>query len=348
MSTIALLVLDQVPVFEVATVCEIFGPDRSDLVTPWYELTLAAARPGPVPVGGGFALLEPSGLAAVRDADTVIVPACESTGAVPPGPVCDALRAAHAAGARIASICTGAFVLAEAGLLDGRPATTHWMHTGELALRYPAVKVDPGVLYIDDGDILTSAGTTAGIDLCLHLIRRDHGARVANAVARRIVASPHRHGGQAQFIDLSPTHQTSRSLGQVLDWASANLGSPLTVTDLARRAGMNERTLTRHFKAATGASPLQWLLRNRLRQAEQLLESTDDSVEWIAHRCGFGTAASMRRHFARSVGVPPQQYRATFRSAARSSGVGLGASGPGLGASGMGLGGSGPGLRASG
>lgn len=315
MSTIALLVLDQVPVFEVATVCEIFGPDRSDLADPWYELTLCAPRSGPVPVGSGFALLQPAGLDALRAADTVIVPACESTGTVAPGAVCEALRAAHAAGARIASICTGAFVLAEAGLLDGRPATTHWMHAGELASRYPSVRVDPGVLYIDDGDILTSAGTTAGIDLCLHLIRTDHGARVANAVARRIVASPHRHGGQAQFIDLSLEHQTSRSLGHVLDWAAAHLGSPLTVAGLARRAGMNERTFTRHVKAATGTSPLQWLLSQRLQQAEQLLETTDDSVEWIAGRCGFGTSASMRRHFVRSVGVPPQQYRATFRAA---------------------------------
>ena len=316
MSTVALLVLDQVPVFELATVCEIFGPDRSDLADPWYQLTLCAARPGPVPVGSGFAVLQPAGLDALREASTVIVPASESTGAVPPDRVCAALRAAHASGARIASICTGAFVLAEAGLLDGRRVTTHWMHAGELARRYPAVQVDPGVLYIDDGEILSSAGTTAGIDLCLHLIRRDHGARVANAVARRLVASPHRHGGQAQYIDLSFGHQTSRPLGQVLNWASAHLGSPLTVTDLARRAGMNERTFTRQFKAATGSSPLQWLLGQRLQQAEQLLETTSDSIEWIAHRCGFGTAASMRRHFVRSVGVPPQQYRATFRPAA--------------------------------
>jgi AraC family transcriptional regulator, transcriptional activator FtrA len=317
MNTIALLVLDQVPVFEVATVCEIFGPDRSDLADPWYQLTLCAAGPGPVPVGSGFALLEPAGLDALRTAGTVIVPAPENTGAVPSDAVCDALRAAHAGGARIASICTGAFVLAGAGLLDGRPATTHWMHAGELASRYPAVRVDPGVLYIDDGDILTSAGTSAGIDLCLHLIRIDHGARVANAVARRIVASPHRHGGQAQFIELPDRHQTGRSLGQVLDWAGAHLGNPLTVAGLARRAGMNERTFTRHVKAATGTSPLQWLLSQRLRRAEQLLETTEDSIEWIAHRCGFGTAASMRRHFVRSVGVPPQQYRATFRSGHR-------------------------------
>lgn len=313
MTTIALLVLDQVPVFELATVCEIFGADRSDLAKPWYRLTLCAARPGPVLVGDGFALLEPAGLDVLRASNTVIVPACESTGTVTSPEVCGALRAAHAAGARIASICTGAFVLAEAGLLHGRPATTHWMHTGELASRYPSVRVDPDVLYIDDGDILTSAGTTAGIDLCLHLIHRDHGARVANAVARRLVASPHRHGGQAQFIDLSLRHQTGRSLGQALDWAAANLGSPLTVADLARRAGMNERTFTRHVRAATGSSPLQWLLSRRLQHAEQLLETTGDSIEWIAHRCGFGTAASMRRHFVRSVGVPPQQYRATFR-----------------------------------
>ena len=190
MNTVALLVLDDVPVFEVATVCEIFGPDRSDLADPWYQLTLCAAGPGPVPVGSGFALLQPAGLDALRAADTVIVPAPENPGAVPPGPVCDALRAAHAAGARIASICTGAFVLAEAGLLDGRRVTTHWMHAADLARRYPKVRVDPGVLYIDDGDILTSAGTTAGIDLCLHLIRTDHGAHLANHAARKAATPP--------------------------------------------------------------------------------------------------------------------------------------------------------------
>ncbi|MGE5292463.1 MAG: helix-turn-helix domain-containing protein [Micromonosporaceae bacterium] len=311
--TVAVLVWDHVPVFELAAACEIFGVDRPDLTEPWYRMVLCAPGPGPVPIRGGLSVPRPAGLGAMSRAGTVIVPACANVDAEIPGPVIGALRRAHARGARIASICTGAFVLAAAGLLDGRRATTHWMHADQLARRYPRVRVDPRVLYVDDGDILTSAGSAAGIDLCLHLVRKDYGTAVANALARRIVVPPHREGGQAQYVDQPLTRPREEGLGPALDWARARLGEPLTVADLARRAGVSERTFARHLRAATGTSTLQWLLHQRIRLAQELLESTGEPVEWIAHRCGFGAASGMRRHFARVTGVSPQAYRRTFR-----------------------------------
>ncbi|HKB31215.1 MAG TPA: helix-turn-helix domain-containing protein [Streptosporangiaceae bacterium] len=314
MHTVAIVVWDDVEVFELAPACEVFGVDRPELVSPWYRMVLCAARPGPVPISPGLSVPAPHGLDAAVGADTVIVPAGAN---VPPGvpePLLRALREAHARGARIASICTGAFVLAEAGLLDGRRATTHWMHAAELARRYPRVLVDPSVLYADEGDILTSAGSAAGIDLCLHLVRKDHGTRVANALARRIVVPPHRDGGQAQYVDQPVTCGDEPGLGAVLDWARARLGRPIEVADLARQAGVSPRTFTRHLHAATGTSPLQWLLHERIRMAQQLLESTSEPVEEIARKCGFGVASGMRRHFARVAGVSPQAYRKTFHN----------------------------------
>jgi transcriptional regulator GlxA family with amidase domain len=317
MHTVAVIVWDDIPVFELAPVCEIFGVDRPDLALPWYRLHLCAPRPGPVSIAGGLSIPAPESLDVVATADTVIVPACANVETEIPLLVIDTLRRAHARGARIASICTGAFVLAAAGLLDDRPATTHWMHADELARRYPRVRVDPRVLYVDDGDILTSAGSAAGIDLCLHLVRKDHGTAVANALARRIVVPPHREGGQAQYVDqplTCPGEQGEPGLGQVLDWARARLGQPLTVADLARQASVSERTFARHLQAATGTSPLQWLLGQRIRLAQQLLEGTAEPVERIAHLCGFGAASGMRRHFVRITGVPPQSYRRTFHN----------------------------------
>ncbi len=317
MHIVAVIVWDDIPVFELAPVCEIFGVDRPELVSPWYRLHLCAPRPGPVRIAGGLSIPAPESLDVVAAADTVVVPACANVETEIPVLVIDAVRRAHARGARIASICTGAFVLAAAGLLDGRRVTTHWMHAGELARRHRRVRVDPRVLYVDDGDILTSAGSAAGIDLCLHLVRKDHGTAVANALARRIVVSPHLEGGQAQYVDQPltyPREQGEPGLGPVLDWARARLGQSLTVADLAREAGVSERTFARHLHAATGTSPLQWLLRQRIRLAQQLLESTGQPVERIAHLCGFGAASGMRRHFVRVAGVPPQAYRRTFHN----------------------------------
>lgn len=315
MHTIAVAVTEQVPPFELAVPCEVFGNDRSDLVTPWYGFRLCAATPPPVRTGAGLILDTPYGLDELVRADTVIVPAGTDVRDAPPPRLVEAVRAAHERGARVASICAGAFVLAAAGLLDGRRATAHWMYAHVLAQRYPAVKVDPNVLYVDEGDVLTSAGTAAGMDLCLHIVRRDYGAGVANAVARRIVVPPHREGGQAQYVDEPLPPPSPDGLASVLDWARAHLDRPLTVADLARRAGMSPRTFNRRFRAGTGGTPLQWLNRERVRLAQRLLETTDQPVEAVAARCGFGTPASLRQHFAREAGISPRAYRTAFHGA---------------------------------
>ena len=311
MSVVALAVTDGIPMFELAVPAAVFGVDRPDLVDPWYELMVCS--PPNARVGGWFRADTPYGLDELARADTVIVPACHNVIDDPPGELVEAVRAAHEAGARIASICTGAFVLAEAGLLDGRRATTHWMWADLLARRYPKVEVDPGVLYLDEGDILTSAGKAAGLDLCLHMVRSDHGSTIANALARRLVIAPHRPGGQAQFISNPIPAGDEHGLAEVLNWALAHLHEPLTVPDLARRAHMSPRNLTRQFGALVGTTPLQWLLTQRIARAQELLENSDESVDVIAERVGMGSAATLRRHFNRTVGVPPDTYRRTFQ-----------------------------------
>lgn len=310
MSSVALAVTDGIPLFEVAAPCEVFGVNRSDLVDPWYDFTVCA--PNTVQVGGWFRTDTPHGLDELATADTVIIPACRNVHENLPADLVEAVRAAHQGGARVASICSGAFVLAAAGLLDGRRATTHWMHAALLAEQYPDVEVDPGVLYIDDGTILTSAGKAAGIDLCLHIVRTDHGTAVANALARRLVVPPHRPGGQAQFIAPPVPASGDRELADLLFWTIKHLHQPLTVSDLARQAHMSPRNLARHFNAVTGATPLQWLLNQRIHRAQELLETTDDSIEQIASHTGMGTAATLRRHFNRTLGIPPDTYRRTF------------------------------------
>jgi transcriptional regulator GlxA family with amidase domain len=271
-----------------------------------------------VHIKGGLLLDTAYGVDDLVDADTVIVPAAgEEAGRH--GPLIDALRQAYDRGARIASICTGSFLLAEAGLLDGRRATTHWAWAGEMADRYPNVDVDPNVLYVQDGRIFTSAGTAAGIDLCLHLVRLDLGTEIANAVARRMVVPPHRDGGQAQYVDAPLPACDSDTLAPLLDWAVEHLDEPLTLADLARKANISVRTLVRRFTAATGTTPLQWLLVQRVRRAQHLLESTDQPVERIAALAGFGTAANLRQHFTRVVGVPPMHYRRTFQGEGQAS-----------------------------
>lgn len=296
--------------FEAAAACEVFGTDHSDLARPWYSFTVCGADG--TRVGDWFRAETAQGLEALADAHTVVVPAWRGVDMDPPGELVDAVRAAHAAGARIVSLCTGAFVLAAAGLLDGRRITTHWAHTDVLAARYPRVRVDAGVLFTDEGDVLTSAGKAAGMDLCLHIVRADYGATVANALARRLVTPPHRDGGQAQFIPAPVTHGRDHPLADLLPWALARLDQPLTVEDLARQAGMSSRNLARHFHAVTGTAPLRWLLSQRVRQAQELLESSDAGIERIAVWTGMGTAATLRRHFTRVTGLPPEAYRRTF------------------------------------
>ena len=308
---VAVAVLNRTTQFELAVAYEVFGVDRRELTPDWYEFRLVAAEPGEIRTEGGFILDTPYTIAELARADTIIVPACNDGNGSPE--LREALRAAHARGARIASICTGAFILAASGLLDGRRATTHWAHAARLAESYPGLDVDPNVLYVEDGNIFTSAGTAAGIDLCLHLVRRDLGSDVANAVARRMVVPPHRDGGQAQFVDAPIARAETDTLGPLLDWALANLEEPLTLDDLARQAHVSTRTLVRRFQAATGTTPLQWLLAQRVRRARHLLEATDEPVERVATMAGFGTAANLRQHFTRALGVAPMSYRRTFR-----------------------------------
>ncbi|MFF9851601.1 helix-turn-helix domain-containing protein [Streptomyces litmocidini] len=311
MGTLALAVTDGMLHFELSLAHEVFGSAPDAVAVPWYDVTVCA--PGPVAVER-FRLEPDAGLDRLPYADTVIVPGWADVDREPPADLVDAVRAAHEAGARVASLCTGAFVLAAAGLLDGRRATTHWAHTETLAGRHPRVEVDPDVLYVDEGTVLTSAGKAAAMDLCLHLVRLDHGSAIANTVARRLVVPPHRDGGQAQFVTAPVPVRQDHPLTELLPWAVERLGEPLTVEDLARRARMSARHLGRHFRAATGTTPLQWLLTQRIRRAQELLEATDDSVDAIAEATGMGTAATLRRHFNRTVGVPPDTYRRTFRS----------------------------------
>jgi AraC family transcriptional regulator, transcriptional activator FtrA len=313
MHRIAIPVTPGLPMFELAVAHEVFGP-RQDFPAPWwYEVQLCAVQNGPVRTAEGLVFDGAAGLRELVQADTVIIPACADIQGDPAPALVSALCAAYDRGARIASICTGAFTLAAAGLLDGRRATTHWMHAAELGRRWPAVKVEPNVLYTDDGQILTSAGSSAGLDLCLHIVRQDHGTRIASALARRLVIPPHREGGQAQYIEQPLPVDGSPNLGPCLDWARANLELPITVQDLARQALMSPRTFARRFGETTGTTPLQWLCAERVRRAEDLLENTDDTVDRIADLCGFGSAQRLRTHFTRINQVSPHEFRRSFR-----------------------------------
>ncbi|WP_433076373.1 GlxA family transcriptional regulator [Dactylosporangium sp. CA-052675] len=310
---VGVAVTADMPVFELAVPCEVFGIDRADLADPWYELRFAASAPGRHAARSGLSVEAPHPLSCLPDADTVIIPAFARARQVdPPGDLVAAVRAAHERGKRIVAICTGAYVLAAAGLLDGRRATTHWMNAFDFAQRYPRVTFDPDVLYTEEDNVFTSAGTGAAIDLCLHLVRLDHGSAVANEVARRMVVPPHRDGGQSQFATPPPRPRAHDGLGGALDWARQRLDQPLTVADLAREARLSPRTFARRFRESVGTSPLQWLVGQRVRLAQELLETTDDSIERIAHRTGFGTPANLRVHFARQTSVTPTTYRQVF------------------------------------
>ncbi len=315
---VAVYAFDGMSPFELGCVVEVFGLPRPELGVPWYELKVCAESPKPLRAVGGFTMATEYGLDDFASADTVIVTAVPDVRGEVPASLVSALRQAHERGARVVSICSGAFALAAAGLLDGRKATTHWRYADLLAERYPDVRVDPDVLYVDDGSILTSAGSAAGLDLCLHIVRRDHGPSIANSVARRLVLPPHREGGQAQFIEAAvrPIADDGESDGiaRSLEWALANLASPIAVADLARAARMSQRSYLRHFTRATGTSPLRWLVAQRIAAARPLLESTNAPVEEVGAAVGFADAATFRHHFARSVGTSPSAYRRTFRS----------------------------------
>ncbi|MEJ3749155.1 transcriptional regulator FtrA [Actinomycetes bacterium KLBMP 9797] len=313
--TVAVLAYAGMSVFETGIVTEVFGLPRPEFDVPWYQLTMCAESPGGVPVIGGASLRTPYGLEAFAEAETVIVPGVPDVAADPSPPLIAALRRAHARGARVMSICSGAFALAGAGLLDGRRATTHWRYAEQLRRRFPAVDVDPDVLYIDDGDVLTSAGSAAGLDLCLHIVRRDFGAAIANAVARRLVIQPHRDGGQAQFIEAPMAADPDDDrVADSMNWALAHLAQPITVDALARRAHMSTRTYLRHFARSTGTTPIRWLIHQRIQASLPLLETTDTPIEEIARAVGFDTPVTFRHHFGQAMRTPPSAYRRAFKT----------------------------------
>ena len=302
--------------FELAVACEVFGLVRPELEGRWYDFLVAGPSTEPVQLAGGMTATPGAGIDAFDRADTIVVPNADTIARPACSPeLADALRRAHVRDARIVSYCSGAFALAEAGLLDGRPATTHWYYAERLMRSWPAIDLRPDVLYVDDGNILTSAGTAAAIDVSLHVVRQDHGAEIANLVARRMVVPPHRDGGQAQFIarPVIEIPDAGHDLAPTLDWILAHLGEPLTVEDMAQAALMSPRTFARRFLADVGETPLQWLIRQRVHHAQELLETTELGLDRIAAECGFGSAATLRQHFQRVAGTTPSAYRRTFR-----------------------------------
>ncbi|MEU4437468.1 transcriptional regulator FtrA [Micromonospora chalcea] len=315
-ATVSVLAYEGMSVFETGIVTEVFGLPRPEFDVPWYELTVCAETPGTVRLVGGATLHTDHGLDVFAGAGTLIVPGVADVHADPSPRLTAALRAAHRRGARIVSICSGAFALAGAGLLDGRRATTHWRYADLLARRHPAVRVDPDVLYVDHGDVLTGAGSAAGLDLCVHLVRRDHGPTIANAVARRLVVPPHRDGGQAQFVEAPvPADPGDDRLAASMSWALANLTAEITVARLARQAHMSPRTYLRHFARATGTTPIRWLIDRRVQASLPLLETTSAPIEEVAATVGFETAVTFRHHFTAAMRTSPSAYRRAFTGA---------------------------------
>jgi transcriptional regulator GlxA family with amidase domain len=311
--------------FEFGVVCEVFGIDRSEDGLPAYDFAVVAGEPGPIRSRNDFTIEARYGLDRLERADLIAVPAMVGSLVLPditsgtprprefPEPLLAALRRAVDRDARVLSVCSGAFVLGAAGLLDGRRCTTHWRHSDLLARTYPSAKVEPDVLYVDDDPVITSAGTAAGIDACLYLVRKEQGSRVANGIARRMVVPPHRDGGQAQYINQPVPSCADDAFGDLLEWLPAHLASPVTVAQMATRAHMSPRTFARRFVQETGTTPQRWLTGQRVLLAQQLLEETDETVEAIAGKAGFGNAAALRHHFCAWRGTTPNAYRRTFR-----------------------------------
>ena len=306
------LAYDRLGTFELGIVVEVFGLPRPELDVDWYRFAVCSYERRPLRATGGILVRPTVGLSALERAGTVVLPGWRDAAERPPEVLLKAVRAAHERGARLVSICSGVFVLAATGLLDGKRATTHWRYVDGLKARYPAIRVEPDVLYIDEGNILTSAGSAAGIDLCLHIVRRDFGAEIANQVARRLVVSPQREGGQSQFIPAALPPEGSGGLGGSLEWTLRHLAEPLTVEDLAQRAAMSPRTFARRFRSETGTTPHRWLTHQRLLAAQRRLETTKEPIETIAVKVGFETAATLRLHFRRSLHTTPTDYRRRF------------------------------------
>ncbi|MFD7610420.1 GlxA family transcriptional regulator [Streptomyces sp. NPDC059828] len=305
---VAVLALEGSHAFELGVFCEVFGIDRSEDALPVYDFALVSAAGGSVPTRHGFDVRAPHGPERLSAADLICVPAYDLR-VRQPDRLVDELRAAVERGARVLSICTGAFLLGQAGLLDGRRCTTHWRYTEELARRHPHARVESDVLYVDEDPIITGAGTAAGVDTCLHLVRKEHGSAAANAIARRMVAPPHREGGQRQYRERPQPREGTSSLTPVLNWIEAHLDQDMTVEAMARHAHLSPRTFARRFQQETGTTPVQWLTAQRVLLAQHHLETTDDPIALIARRSGFGTADSLRRHFVRRLGITPQGYR---------------------------------------
>jgi transcriptional regulator GlxA family with amidase domain len=313
---VAVVVLDGFSPFELGVACEVFGHDRTADGLPGYDFAVVAGEPGPLRSDAGFALETGVGLERLSTADLVIVSALNDkrqARAEWPEILLTELRAVIARGGRVMSVCNGAFVLGAAGLLDGRACTTHWRYARELAISYPAAKVDPSVLYMDEDRIITSAGTAAAIDACLYLVRKEHGSSVANAIARRMVVPPHRDGGQAQFVERPVPTPAADLLAEVMEWMERHLSEPMSVDQLASLASMSPRTFARRFVQETGTTPQRWLIGQRILLAEQLLEMTDETVDVIAERAGFGNAAALRHHFRSWRATTPQAYRRLFQ-----------------------------------
>ena len=312
-SSVAVIALHDVAAFELGVVCEVFGTDRSRNGLPRYDFSICTVDGGPVRTSSGFEIVPHADLGPLATADLIAVPAhpvrCDA-----PAAVLDAMRAANERGAQFVSVCSGAFLLGEAGLLDGRRCTTHWMYAEELSRRFPTATVECESLYVEDGNVLTSAGTAAGIDACLHLVRKLHGSAIATSLARRMVVPPHRDGGQSQYIETPiPKRPEGSTLEPMLVWLVANLHEPVNVEQLADRAHMAPRTFARRFRAEVGTTPHDWVTNQRVLLARRLLEETDLGVESVATKAGFGDAATLRHHFTRRVGATPHAYRSTFR-----------------------------------
>jgi len=310
----AVIAFEGISPFHLSVPCVIFRPDAKDSLLPDFQIKVCAADPSPMQTSVGFSIQTTHQLADLKDAQTVIVPSWRDTSEIPPKALLDSLRKAHQRGAKIVGLCLGSFVLAAAGLLDGRRVTTHWKWADELAQRYPKVNVEPGVLYVDDGDIVTSAGSAAAIDCCLHLLRTQYGAEVANHIARRMVVPPFRQGGQAQFIEQPVFSSISPDrLSLVMEWMTKNLNTSHTLDELANRALMSRRTFTRRFRQMTGTTVGQWLLNQRLALAQRMLEMTDKPIELVSETAGFASPALFRRCFGQAFGIKPSVYRREFR-----------------------------------
>lgn len=309
------LAYDRLCTFEFGCVVELFALERPELGVAWYDFAVCAIEPGPIRAAGGITISAPHDPALLERADTIVIPGWRDADEAPPPAVLDQLRAAHARGARLCSICSGVFLLAAAGLLDGRRATTHWRYTERLAQRYPRIDVQPGDLYVDSGQVITSAGSAAGLDMLLHLVRRDHGARIGNLVAQRLVVAPHREGGQAQYLPRPMAHDERGRLTRLMDWVRAHPDQQHTVASMAARAAMSARTLQRQFQDATGFGPVEWVARERVALVKDLLETSDLPLAQVAQRAGFGSEESLRHHFRRVTATSPGAYRRRFTPA---------------------------------